>query len=303
MVLENIERLKVAFPDLVHVVIFYDDGIVFQSTFEQSVNMPQVGINLAAFLEHLQKLFATCKLELAPYAKMIFETKDMLIFVLRLVEKTNLALFFKIEGVSDIVAIRRHLYQIENLVDADRLELEEKSLGDRKGELQKLESELKSKLEIINTKKNQLIALDEKLNSMKQKLQDKQKEVEFEDKVCEKLEQLIEIKKETLESSEEKEKIKLLKQELKEEEKNLSTLEKSIDEKEKVLEQTEVEFTESINREKESILIEINVNLEDVKKNREQISERNTEIALLDEKVNQIKKEISEKKEFLGRRI
>jgi DNA repair exonuclease SbcCD ATPase subunit len=300
MVLGNIERIKSAFPDLVHVVIFYDDGIVFQSTFEQSVNKPQVGETLAAFLSHLQKLFITCKLELVPYAKMIFETKDMLIFILRLVEKTNLALFFKIDGVSDITYIRRYLLRIEILIDTDRLELEEKSLEERRGELLNLEQELKSKLEFIEAKKNQIIKLDEKINSMKQELQDKQKEIEFEDNVCEKLEQLIEIKKEKLESSEEKEKIKLLKQELKEEERNLSTLEKSVDEKEKVLEQTEVEVTESINRKKESILIEINVYLEEIKKVREQISEKNAEITLLNEKINQLRKEIVEKKNAIG---
>jgi len=300
MVLGNIERIKLVFPDLVHVVIFYDDGIVFQSTFEQSVNIPQVGETLAAFLKHLQKLFITCKLELAPYARMIFETKGMLIFVLKLVEKTNLALFFKIEGVSDSVTIRRYLYQIEILIDTDRIELDEKSLEELKGELQKLEQEFKSKLELIETKKNQIIILDEKMNSMKQKLQNMKSEVAFEDKICEKLEHLIEIKKETLDSSAEKEKIKLLKQELKEEEKNLSTLEKSVDDKEKSLEHLEQEFTESINKEKESILIEINLHLEDIKKIREQISEKNAEITLLAEQINQLRKEIVERKNIIG---
>ena len=56
IVLKNITRIKNALPEVLHVAMFYNNGIVFQTTLEQEINIPKLGENLAEVLSHIKKL-------------------------------------------------------------------------------------------------------------------------------------------------------------------------------------------------------------------------------------------------------
>ena len=123
MVLKDIERIKAELPELLHVVMFYDDGIVFQSSFEKekSVNIPQVGTNLSEILKHIQKLLEIGVLEMEPYTKLIYETRKIVVMVIKLGEKSNIALFFRKGGEEpDLSSIKRYLQNIQRLIDSDQ---------------------------------------------------------------------------------------------------------------------------------------------------------------------------------------
>ena len=125
MVFKNISRIKSALPEVKDVAMFYNNGTIFQTTFEQDINIPKIGENLAEILNHMRKLYEICQIKINNYEKVIFETDNLSIMILKLGEESNIALFFKKEEdeVLKISAIRRYLAKIEDLVDMDKNEI------------------------------------------------------------------------------------------------------------------------------------------------------------------------------------
>lgn len=105
--------------------MFYNNGTIFQTTFGSDVNIPKLGENLAEVLNHIRKLYEFCNMKAEDYKKLIFETEDVSIIVLKLGEDSNIALFFKKEEDKELklTAIRRYLNRIEDLIDMDANEI------------------------------------------------------------------------------------------------------------------------------------------------------------------------------------
>ncbi len=133
MVFKNIKRIQTALPEVLHIVMFYNNGIIFQTTFEQDINIPKLGENIAKMLSHVQKLYEICNFDLVDYKKLIFETENISLIIIKLGENSNLGLFFKKEEDKDLKlnAIKRYLSRIEELIDMDKAELEMKSFEEK----------------------------------------------------------------------------------------------------------------------------------------------------------------------------
>ncbi|MCJ7650038.1 MAG: hypothetical protein MUP85_15610 [Candidatus Lokiarchaeota archaeon] len=152
MVFKNISRIKAALPEVMHVVMFYDNGTIFQTTFEQDINIPKLGENLAEVLNHMRKLYEISQISLKSYEKIIFETDNISIMILKLGEESNIALFFKKEEDDrlKISNIRRYLKRIEDMIDMDKMEIGFQEILNKEEELKKLEEKGKEIQEIIN---------------------------------------------------------------------------------------------------------------------------------------------------------
>jgi len=139
MVFKNISRIKSALPEVKDVAMFYNNGTIFQTTFEQDINIPKLGENLAEILNHMRKLYEICQIKLDNYEKVIFETDNLSIMILKLGEESNIALFFKKEEdeALKISAIRRYLAKIEDLVDMDKNEITFQEILSKEEDLKK----------------------------------------------------------------------------------------------------------------------------------------------------------------------
>jgi len=183
MALRNIERLKDIFPDLLHITMFYDNGTVFKTTFEQPLNIPQIGENLTQTLKRIKTLIELCKLETTgEYTKLIYETENLVIIILKLGEQSNLALFFrKGESELEMGVIKKYIYEIEKLMDIDKVELDKQELGTLTKEMTEFEQELKMKLDSLELHKLELPKLDEKMKKLEKEIASKQSEAGPED--------------------------------------------------------------------------------------------------------------------------
>jgi len=125
MVFKNISRIQAALPEVIHVVMFYNNGTIFQTTFEQGINIPKLGDSLAKMLKNIRNVYQISNFTPNDYKKIIFETEDISIIILKLGEESNVALFFKnVEGKDlNLTPIKRYLTRIEELIDMDKREL------------------------------------------------------------------------------------------------------------------------------------------------------------------------------------
>ena len=156
MVFKNIQRIKKALPEVLHVVMYYNNGTVFQTTFEQNINIPKLGENLAEILEHIKKLYELCDFKFEKYNKLIFETEEISTIVLKLGEDSNIALFFRKEEDINLklTAIKRYLSRIESLVDMNEKELLIQEILAKEEELVTLKTNFQLKQEILSEKLN-----------------------------------------------------------------------------------------------------------------------------------------------------
>ena len=182
MVLESINLIRKTLPEVEHVVLFYSDGTIYQTTFEQfeaSVNIPKLGDNLSELLVHLRKLYEICNYKLEGDKKLIFDTGDIDIIILELGEETHLALFVRKvinEGELGIQSIRRYLDKITDLLDIGRIELIEKEVDKKETKLKELykkleelldkQQELKKKLEPKNEYSKLLDSLEKEISDL-----------------------------------------------------------------------------------------------------------------------------------------
>ncbi|MFX0047443.1 MAG: hypothetical protein ACFE8G_04660 [Candidatus Hermodarchaeota archaeon] len=158
MVFKNILRIKAALPEVKHVAMFYNNGTIFQTTFEQEINIPKLGENLAEIVNHTRKLYEIVNYPFEAYKKIIFETSDMSIIILKLGEESNIALFFKKEEEKELklTAIKRYITKIEDLIDMDEGELIVKEIIAKEEEIKDLRDVIKEKANKIESLKNEL---------------------------------------------------------------------------------------------------------------------------------------------------
>jgi len=125
LVFKSIERIKEAIPDILHIAMFYNNGVIFETTFSQEFNIPKLGENFAEILEHFRKVYKLLNFEYSKYEKVIFETENISIFIIKLGEESNIALFFKKDEPQDINlnSIQKYLDRIQDLIDMDKEEL------------------------------------------------------------------------------------------------------------------------------------------------------------------------------------
>ena len=180
MVFKNITRIKSALPEVLHVVMFYNTGTIFQTTFEQEINIPKLGVHLAEVLNHMRKLYDICQIHVEKYEKIIFETENVSIMILQLGEDSNLALFFKQEEdeVLRINKVRRYLTRIEELIDMDKKELivqeiiaKEEQLKDLYNKLENLKDISEDKETIYNSLQSSVEKLKEEIYNLKAKIE------------------------------------------------------------------------------------------------------------------------------------
>ncbi len=148
MIEKTIERIKKTLPEVEHVVMFYNDGTVFHTTFEHTVNIPKLGENFSETLASISRMYEICNFDLADYNKLVFDTDDINVIVLKLGENSNLALFFrkrKRAGELRIRSIRRYIELAEELLDVDRVELVEQEMEAKESQLMELQLQFGSK--------------------------------------------------------------------------------------------------------------------------------------------------------------
>lgn len=126
MVIKILKKLKNELPGLLDYFIFYNTGIVFQSTFSENTNVPAICANLNEVINMFKNSLTCYDVTPNEYQKIIFETKKHIIFIIKLGEDSNIALFFDNEIVDEvkISSVQKYLNKIEELIDMDKSELE-----------------------------------------------------------------------------------------------------------------------------------------------------------------------------------
>ena len=134
MVLNSVKRIKEVLPEVIHVVMFYNNGTVFQCTFDQQYNIPKLGEHLAETLRQVFEVYKACNFDYSEYKKLIFETDKISVIILKLGEESNIALFFEKEMDIDqkLKSIRKYVKRIEELIDMDQSEIEDERNIDEK---------------------------------------------------------------------------------------------------------------------------------------------------------------------------
>ena len=126
MVLKDIEKIKEKMPGIKEIVLFYNNGLIFSSTFSpEIVNIPELGRDLSQLVNGFGEILKLTKLSDAPFQKLIYETSHVVIIIIALGEDSNLALFLEGGQRSDfnIESIRTYLEQLKELVDREQGEL------------------------------------------------------------------------------------------------------------------------------------------------------------------------------------
>ena len=165
MVWKNVKLIQAALPEVIHVAMFYNNGTIFDTTFEQSVNIPKLGEHLAELLNQMRRIYEVCNFSLENYSKLIVETNDVSIIILKLGEESNIALFFKkeVDETLALKSIKRYIARIEELIDADKFDLLMQEMETKEVILKNLLKSLISKQDQINELKIKLETYDETL--------------------------------------------------------------------------------------------------------------------------------------------
>ena len=158
MVFKNIARIKASLPEVIHIIMFYNNGIIFQTTFEQDINIPKLGETLARIIGKARKINEICNFKQTEYRKLILEMEEETIIIIKLGEDSNIALVFKNEDSKQInlTPIKRYLSRIEELIDMDKSELIVKQILAKEDTAKALESLLKKKSEELEQLKGKL---------------------------------------------------------------------------------------------------------------------------------------------------
>ena len=271
--------------------MFYNDGIVYNSTFEKDVNIPKLGSNLSEIINHFKKLLEIGSLEKEPYKKIIYETKTMVVGLLKLGENSNLALFIDKLEDKDIKfkPIRRCLTHLERLIDMDKVELDKNKLIIKKEELEKFKEDLKNKSEKIEKITADIENLEDILEKKHEDLIPIKEEVEKIQEIKDKRETYLKTRKEELKNLDEESK-EIEKTEIKKEEENFHDFCEEVEEKIKDLKAIEDRFDQddaekckmlerikSLQAECENIKSTITEKTDDLVKMEEDISVREKE--------------------------
>lgn len=205
MIEKTIERIKKTLPEVEHVVMFYNDGTVFHTTFDKTINIPKLGENISETLAYIQKIYENSKYDLVDYRKLIFDTDNTSLIILKLGENSNLALFFKkkIRNVErKIRSIHRDIEMAEDLLDVDRAELVEQELENKESQLMELKLQMGSQnYKMITLQEYQKeVSNDEKKKTVAKEVNKVNNEIlKIKEKIDKKIIELTGLKKEMIE--------------------------------------------------------------------------------------------------------
>lgn len=146
MIEDTIERIKKKLPEVEQIVMFYNDGTVFHTTFEE-VNIPKLGENISETLAYMRRMYEICNYDWEDYNRLVFDTNDVNVIILKLGENSNLALFFRKirkKGELRIHTIRRYLEKVEDLLDIGQDELVIQELESKEDKLDELKLQMGS---------------------------------------------------------------------------------------------------------------------------------------------------------------
>ncbi|TFG03180.1 MAG: hypothetical protein EU540_00105 [Promethearchaeota archaeon] len=183
--------------------MFYNNGTVFDTTFDYNINIPKLGEHLAELLNQMRKIYETCSYSLEKYSKLIIETDDISVIILKLGEDSNIVLFFKKEKEEGLKLkpIKRYITKIEELIDADKFDLLVQEMETKEGILKNLKKTLISKRDQLNILKSKFETIDE---TSKNEIKEISKEIEDLESSCSELQMEIEIKEKEVEEITEK---------------------------------------------------------------------------------------------------
>lgn len=200
MVFKSVSRIQKALPEVLHIVMFYNNGTIFQTTMDQQFNIPKLGENIAEALNHLRKLYEFCNFNIVDYKKLIFETDEISMIILKLGEDSNLALFFQkeLDINQKLKSIRRYIKKIEELIDVNYAELGFHELLRIDDELKKLKENLSIKQELIKQIKEKRDLLDPE--TAIEEIKDQEKKLQELNEECRRLTQECEIKEKEMEN-------------------------------------------------------------------------------------------------------
>ena len=164
MIEETIEHIKKKLPEVEHIVMFYNDGTVFHSTFEK-INIRKLGDNISETLANMRRIYEICNYEWEDYTRLVFDTKEINLLILKLGENSNVALFFKKihrKGDLKIHTIKRYLAKVEDLLDTDQDELVIQEMESKEDELDELKLQMGSQqYKLITLEEYQNETMDE----------------------------------------------------------------------------------------------------------------------------------------------
>lgn len=144
MVLRDIDKLMKSIPEIENIVTFYDDGTVFQTSFDKNkINIPKLGDDLATILTTFKNLQA--KNDFKEFVKIIYDGANVSLIIFKLGEQSNIALFFKREMTDkelQNLQIRDYIDRIQQLLDIDQQALKDKEIEKKKNELSLLEEKI-----------------------------------------------------------------------------------------------------------------------------------------------------------------
>ncbi len=128
MVIKTLNKIKNELPGLLDYIMFYNTGIVFQSSFSEKTNVPAVCAKLSDIIQMFKASLNCYDTPSNDYLKIIFETKEHIIIILKLGEDSNIALFFDNEVINDvsdvnISSVQKYLNKLEKLIDMDKSEI------------------------------------------------------------------------------------------------------------------------------------------------------------------------------------
>ena len=183
--------------------MFYNNGTIFDTTFDQNINIPKLGEHLAELLNQMRKIYETCSYSLEKYSKLIIETDDISVIILKLGEDSNIALFFKKEKEDGLKlkSIKRYITKIEELIDADKFDLLVQEMETKEEILKNLKKTLISNQDQLNMLKNKIETIDE---TSKHETKEISKELEDLEHSCTEIQMEIEIKEKEVEKIAEK---------------------------------------------------------------------------------------------------
>ena len=143
--------------------MFYNNGTIFQTTFEKDINIPKLGENLAELIHHVKLVYDISQFKMENYKKLIIETDDTSIIILKLGEDSNIALFFKKEEEKDLKlsAIKRYIARIETLIDMSEEQIILEEILTKERELENSRNLLQLNQEKIQSIHEELKSVDE----------------------------------------------------------------------------------------------------------------------------------------------
>ena len=193
MISHNIEQIKQLLPEVEEVMIFYDDGLVYQSSFDQSAtNIPQCGKELSNILTNIKNLYELVDFKIKGMPTLIFETEGMDMIITKIGERTNLVLFFR-EIIEDPTlkmeklaspSVKKQFRALRRLLDIGCIELAQQELNNK---IQELGRQYMDLVRLKLRKQKELDVLDDfyerkkisnKIEEIKKDIKEKRKELE-----------------------------------------------------------------------------------------------------------------------------